>query len=161
VLPVSLQHVVIKCVLLTQTSVQPLLALTQLKTLTITRGLVVLSHLKPSHGHVASDSKYNPSVMVALTQLPSLSHVIILEGPRPTEEQMQQFGLQAVFDALPMDWSGLGPPAATESGPEEGMGEGEKLTVSPVGVPGHRVCSMWAGVRVLLDVLMGNSKAGA
>lgn len=142
-------------------------------------------------------------MLLALTQLTSLTRIVI-KGRRPTEEELQQDGLQAASDALPVDLSGLEPTPtpACRCRPRKGpcsssSEEGESTVVTEersapstaacrsatassatvgdsvsaaacsvsglgsLSVQGPRVCSMWAGVRVLVDVLMGHAKLGA
>jgi hypothetical protein len=206
VLPASLQHVEVKGV----HYAQPLLALTQLKTLTITHGIAGLRyHNEPACA--AADTNVLLAFNVKLTQVTSLTRIAI-KGRRPTKGEMQQDGLQAAFDALPVDLSGLDPTATPLScrsdcacfcktqqikwkqGWEACVGSEEHSTqlqcdstaactihgslysatfgvcsaaartmssLGSLGGQGQRVCSMWAGVRVLVDVLMGHTKLGA
>lgn len=140
-LPVNLQHLVVKGI----RHVQPMLVLTQLKTLTMTNGRFGLSHAQ--HAPDVAD-------LVALTQLTSLTRVAI-QGRRPTQEQLQH-GLQALFDALPIDLTGLDPePGGAAGGAQGRHGRmGFSVGLGSIVLRGSRGCSMWTGVRALMDMLM-------
>lgn len=147
-LPITLLHLAVKAV----PYVEPLLTLTRLETLTLTHGI--------------HDRWYRPNVkfsavegLSALIQLPSLSRLII-KGKPPTQQQLDQDGLQAVLDALPVDLSGLDPVSLTPSSspaPNSGRITAFQTGLNGVVVRGSRGCSLWTGVQVLVAMLTGRN----
>jgi hypothetical protein len=151
-LPANLQHVAVKAV----PHVEPLLALTQLKTLTLTHGI----NDRWSGAGFGSTSPRDG--LLALTQLPSLGRLIV-KGQRPTQQQLEEGGLQAVLDALPVDLSGLDPAVspssirAASSTPNRRQRAVFHTDLNGDIVRGPRGCSLWTGVKVLVDMLTGRN----
>lgn len=148
-LPANLQHVAVKAV----PHAEPLLALTQLKTLTLTHGI----HDRWSGAGFGTTSPRDG--LLALTQLPLLDRLIV-QGQRPTQQQLKEGGLQAVLDALPVDLSGLDSVTVTPSSRITSTRRQRAVFHTDlIGnvVRGPRGCSLWTGVKMLVDMLMGRS----